>query len=212
MKKPFPPKDLNETSQSGVELIERITPLLTFKEYPKGSKLLHGYGEEAKSYVITEGMFSIYRDADDLMLVSMKGPALTGFSTFAFNNNATFIKTITPCKIAVLAQGEAEKIIDQHNLWKLLALHRGETLRKLFYFHTSLITPTAYEAIRIQLLLLMNEPEEYRLSIPVESYIRQKTLMSRSGIMKILSQLRQGDYINVENGKLISVNKLPDRY
>ncbi|MGU3523335.1 helix-turn-helix domain-containing protein [Enterobacteriaceae bacterium C23F] len=212
MKQPFPPKDLNESSPSSVELIERIAPLLTFKEYPKGSKLFQGSGEEARSYVITEGMFNIYREADDLMMGSMQGPALAGFSTFTLNNNTTYIKTITPCKIAVLAQSEAEKIIDQHNLWKLLAQHRGETLRKLYFSHTSLIIPTAYEAIRIQLLLLMNEPEEYRLSVPVEGYIRQKTLMSRSGIMKILSQLRQGDYIHVENGKLISVNKLPDRY
>ncbi|MGU3415395.1 helix-turn-helix domain-containing protein [Enterobacteriaceae bacterium C34A] len=212
MKQPFPPQELIETSQSGVEIIKRIAPLLTFQEYPMGTKLFQGYGEEAKSYVITEGMFSIYRETDDLMMAAIKWPALAGFSTFTLNNDATYIKTITPCKIAVLAKSQAEKIIDQHNLWKLLALHRGETLRKLYYSHTSLITPTAYEAIRIQLLLLMNEPEEYRLSVPVEGYIRQKTLMSRSGIMKILSQLRQGDYIQVENGKLISVNRLPDRY
>ncbi|WP_416173619.1 helix-turn-helix domain-containing protein [Enterobacter kobei] len=45
-----------------------------------------------------------------------------------------------------------------------------------------------------------------------ERYIRNKTPLSRSGVMKILSSLKSGGYINIEQGKLISIGVLPKKY
>jgi CRP-like cAMP-binding protein len=61
-------------------------------------------------------------------------------------------------------------------------------------------------------MLLMNEDENFRRSITVERYIREKTQLSRSGVMRILADLKTGGFIEMEDGRLIKINKLPARY
>ncbi|MCY0818387.1 helix-turn-helix domain-containing protein, partial [Klebsiella michiganensis] len=73
-------------------------------------------------------------------------------------------------------------------------------------------TPTAYEMIRQQLIKLMEEEVDYRHSVTAEKYIREKTRLSRSGVMRILAALKTGGFIEMEEGKLIKINKLPAKY
>ena len=72
--------------------------------------------------------------------------------------------------------------------------------------------PTAYEMIRQQLVLLMQEDDSFRRSVTAERYIRDKTHLSRSGVMRILADLKTGGFIEMEEGRLIKINKLPARY
>jgi len=73
-------------------------------------------------------------------------------------------------------------------------------------------TPTAYELIRKHLLELMDEDESFRERITAERYIRDKTQLSRSGVMRILADLKAGGYVEMEEGRLIKINKLPTKY
>lgn len=66
--------------------------------------------------------------------------------------------------------------------------------------------------IRQQLIKLMEEEEGYRYSVTAERYIREKTRLSRSGVMRILAALKTGGFIEMEEGKLIKINKLPAKY
>jgi CRP-like cAMP-binding protein len=65
--------------------------------------------------------------------------------------------------------------------------------------------------IRQQLVQLMDEDESYRRGI-TERYIREKTQLSRSGVMRILADLKTGGFIEMEEGRLIKINKLPAKY
>ena len=58
----------------------------------------------------------------------------------------------------------------------------------------------------------MNENEDLRLLTNACDYIQEKTLLSRSGIMKILSDLKQGGHIVIERGILLEIKKLPEKY
>jgi CRP-like cAMP-binding protein len=48
--------------------------------------------------------------------------------------------------------------------------------------------------------------------VTAERYIREKTQLSRSGVMRILADLKTGGFIEMEEGRLIKINKLPARY
>lgn len=76
----------------------------------------------------------------------------------------------------------------------------------------NLTQPTAYEVIRTQLIQLMAEPDEIRLNMTIESYIRNKTKISRSAIMNILAQLKSGEYITTHRGILVNIAKLPHKF
>ncbi|OAT27733.1 hypothetical protein M975_4288 [Buttiauxella brennerae ATCC 51605] len=56
----------------------------------------------------------------------------------------------------------------------------------------------------------MNEPKLLRESLPAEKYIRSKTGISRSGTMRILSEMKAGGSIKMENGMLKSIDKVYD--
>jgi DNA-binding IclR family transcriptional regulator len=66
--------------------------------------------------------------------------------------------------------------------------------------------------IRQQLVKLMEEDEAYRLGVTAERYIREKTQLSRSGVMRILADLKTGGFIEIDEGRLIKINKLPAKY
>ncbi len=57
----------------------------------------------------------------------------------------------------------------------------------------------------------MLEPSRIRKSMTAAGYIMDKTLLSRSGIMRILKQLREAKYIILERGILVGINHLPTK-
>ncbi len=58
----------------------------------------------------------------------------------------------------------------------------------------------------------MAKKETLRQTINTCDYIQEKTHISRSRVMKILSDLKIGNYIEIERGVLIKINKLPKTY
>lgn len=58
----------------------------------------------------------------------------------------------------------------------------------------------------------MNEDEALSAYINVSDYILEKTRLSRSRVIKILGDLRIGGYIEINQGILIKINKLPEKY
>ena len=81
------------------------------------------------------------------------------------------------------------------------------------YEHCAQISQmSAYDIIRFQLVELMQEPEAIRQSITAAAYIKSRTYLSRSGIMRILAELRTGKYITMERGVLIEIHHLPRKY
>ena len=58
----------------------------------------------------------------------------------------------------------------------------------------------------------MQEPADLRQSNSAAKYILERTRLSRSTVMKMLSQLKQGGYIDIEDGVLKAVHRLPDKY
>ncbi|MDN6115843.1 MAG: helix-turn-helix domain-containing protein, partial [Enterobacterales bacterium] len=54
--------------------------------------------------------------------------------------------------------------------------------------------------------------ETLRSKIGVMNHIQQSTRISRSVVAEVLAALRQGNYINMSRGKLVSINRLPTEY
>jgi CRP-like cAMP-binding protein len=164
------------------------------------------------SYLILEGTVAIYRRSDNLMLSTAKSPALFGVANINDIFFDDYLKTVTPCKIGMLTAEQLHVIIQEKALWGLISNHLMFMYNRLYNTVMPKGAPTAYEMIRQQLMLLMNEDESYRREITAERYIRDKTQLSRSGVMRILADLKTGGFIEMEDGRLIKINKLPARY
>lgn len=207
---------LPETSHRGSpyaqELISHLLSDCTTRRTARGERLDLQINGQGMCYLILEGTVAIYRRSDDMMLSTARSPALFGLANLTDIYFNDYIKTVSPCLIGTLTTERVNEIIKEKALWGLLSKQLMFVYSRLYNNVMPQGAPTAYEMIRQQLIKLMEEDESYRSSVTAERYIREKTQLSRSGVMRILADLKTGGFIEIEEGRLIRINKLPARY
>ncbi|HAS1959698.1 winged helix-turn-helix transcriptional regulator [Enterobacter cloacae] len=169
-------------------------------------------GGERYCYLILKGCVMAHRESDDLAVASATAPTLVGIVNLHKLELKGYIKTLVPCEIAILKMATVHNVIDTHQLWEPLAKHMMVMAGKLFQSSEQLSAPTAYEIVRAQLNELISEAPVLRENTTAERYIRDKTHLSRSGIMRILAGLKEGGYIEMQRGLLTGIVKLPEKF
>ncbi len=104
------------------------------------------------------------------------------------------------------------KVADDNRLWHDVARVLAHRLMVMSARENELVGVDSYRKVRSLLIELWAYPEEYRRNINVQNFIQRRTMMSRSRTLKILSELRKGEFISIDNGKLTSIQKLPEAY
>lgn len=206
------PTLLSVPSPFARELVTKLFPFTIKKMYPPRRNLIISSEDVHFCYLISTGHFELHRQNDDLIVGFGTAPAIMGLGNFTNMYLGSYIRTLTNCEIGIISTRDALNLIDSENLWRTLSEHLLVITGKLFTVGQQLSAPTAYEIVRAQILELMSEHESIKNTTTVESYIRTKTNLSRSGIMKILLSLKTGNYIVLERGKLIKINSLPKKY
>lgn len=207
---------LPEKSQRGSpyaqELISHLLSDCTTRHIARGERLDLQVNGQGMCYLILEGTVAIYRKSDDRMLSTARSPAVFGIANLTDIYFNDYLKTVSPCLIGTLTTERVNAIIQEKALWGLLSQQLMFVYSRLYNNVMPQGAPTAYEMIRQQLIKLMDEDETYRGSVTAERYIREKTQLSRSGVMRILADLKTGGFIEMEEGRLIKINKLPAKY
>ncbi|RVQ79683.1 Crp/Fnr family transcriptional regulator [Enterobacter hormaechei] len=205
-------KPSHRGSRYAQELISHLQPHCTTHKTDPCEQLDLQVNGQSMCYLILDGTVAIYRRSDDMMLSTARSPALFGLANLTDIYFTDYLRTVTPCLIGVLTTERVAEIIKEKALWGLLSNHLMFVYNRLYHNVMPKGAPTAYEMIRQQLVLLMQEDDSYRRSVTAERYIRDKTQLSRSGVMRILADLKTGGFIEMEEGRLIKINKLPARY
>jgi len=169
-------------------------------------------GDERFCYLILKGRVTFYRQSDDLAMATVTAPSLIGIGNLQQMLMDGYIKTLVACDISILKMATVYDIISANQLWEPLAKHMMIVAGKAFESNEQLSAPSAYDIVRVQLNELFNEDPIIRNNITAERYIREKTHLSRSGIMRILAGLKAGGYIEMQRGVLINIVKLPEKY
>lgn len=206
------PTLLSAPSPYAAELINKLLPYAVVKHYPARKKLKISSLDVHFCVLITKGRFQLQRESDDIVINYLKGPCILGLANLTNMNIGAYIKTLTSCEIGIIPNTELFEHIETENLWKTLSLHLLLLSGKLNTVSKQLAAPRMYEIIRTQLLEYISEDEELRNEMTIENYIRSKTNLSRSGIMKILQDLKIGGHIELTRGKGLKINSLPKRY
>lgn len=194
------------------ELIAYLKPYCTVRRTGRGERLNLEVNGQGLCYLILEGTIAIYRSSDSMMLSTARSPALFGLANLTDIYFNDYLVTVSPCLIGSIPTEQVADIIKEKGLWGLLSRQLMFVYSRLYNNVMPQGAPTAYEMIRQQLIKLMEEDESYRSSVTAERYIREKTQLSRSGVMRILADLKTGGFIEMEEGRLIKINKLPAKY
>jgi hypothetical protein len=154
----------------------------------------------------------VYRTKDGLALNTESAPFIFGLGALNQNANYLALRSSEDAVIYQLSLETAMKIIKRDSLWQPLSLMMAYVASRLFTHCTRLSQPDAYGVIRHLLLELALEPETFRRQQSAVCYIQNRSHLSRSCISAILSALRQGSWIDISQGKLISIKVLPEKF
>lgn len=143
----------------------------------------------------------------------VKGPAILNMASNYIALDCS-TESVTPCLLDSVPYMEFRRVIAEHNLW--------EDLCEILALRVQLIAmramtnglQSAYEIIR-GFLIYMDIETTYNLKqrYTVVKYMQTFTHISRSMILKILSELKSGEFIEIENGKLVRICRtLPEKF
>lgn len=194
------------------ELVDTLKPHAEIKTILPRRRLHFAVGGTTYCYLILEGNVAIHRHSDDRLLVSVSSPAVYGIARQVIKNMDIYLTTVTPTVIGKIPVEQAEKIITDKGLWETLSRHLMVSIEKLYVYNAQISAPTAFDVVCGQLQELMSEESTLRMNLTAERYIRNKTSLSRSRVMQVLSDLKKGGYIELERGILLGINHLPDKY
>ncbi len=168
--------------------------------------------QEPMTLVIHEDLLAAYRNSDHLLLRYFQAPLIVGLNVLTDMNDGIFYKAYSDVRYELQPRETVLEKIDHAKLWRETAMLFMFGVKRFAEAHKNSAGLSTYELIRLNLQGLMEEEEELRLAINVSDYIQEKTHLSRSRVMKILSDLREGNYIEINRGILMKVNKLPENY
>jgi len=167
---------------------------------------------EPMTILLHEGVVALYRNSDHMLLSNTRAPMILGFNLMSPDNSDMYLMARGTIRYELLLREEFRETIEKHDLWQPLAwTSMFISYRFLDYTFSSTSLPT-YDLIKNNLNALMREPEELRLHTNACDYIQEKTLLSRSGIMKILADLKKGGHIVLNRGILIAIHNMPTGY
>lgn len=199
------------------------------QEFSKLDKYLSQYGTRFESvndkeiicspdesnthtFVILEGVVSLIR-GDKVLIGIVQAPFIFGLA-HNVTDKETQYKLIAEsgCVGYRLSLLQAISVIEQNQLWREAFCWLAWKNQMLELRDKQLIGNNSYDQIRATLITMMEWDEELRSRIGVMNYIHQRTRVSRSVVAEVLAALRKGNYIEMNKGKLVSINRLPSEY
>jgi CRP-like cAMP-binding protein len=193
-------------------LIEEIRPYGITMHAKKSEMLRYFSNGQRQCYLIEKGSVALHRRGDGMVLTSESAPFILGVSNQLSKNELVYVRALEEVKYSKLPLERFNLLVERANLWKSLAHHLIYTASRVLEQSTQMTQMSSYSIIRFQLCELMQEPASIRLNTTAANYIKGRTFLSRSGIMRILADLRNAGYISVERGILISMSSLPAQY
>lgn len=197
--------------------IQRLTALLEpiaekFKVVPR-KRMTWTYKHQPQLYLFLAGELSILRASDGLLIVTVYDPHLFGIAEMIQPVRGHLLRAETESTILRVDAKTAMDTFRQHGVMEdvvsLLSYHTAY----LFYRDALVVQQKTYAVIRNHLQEMSQLPEETRMRVSILDYIQERTHLSRSSVLNVLSALKNGHYIEFKRGGyLTELNKLPEHF
>ena len=192
-------------------LIKHVLPAASRMIISRG-ETVHYYKDDIRQcFLLLQGSVALHRRGDGIVLNSESAPFILGVSS-QFSSEHLYVRALETSEIARVPLDCFNHIVAQLDLWEHFSKLLIYTASRVYEHCAQISQMSAYDIIRFQLVELMQEPDAIRQKITAAAYIKSRTYLSRSGIMRILAELRTGKYITMERGILLDINHLPRKY
>ncbi|MDU7370408.1 MAG: helix-turn-helix domain-containing protein [Klebsiella michiganensis] len=181
------------------ESIQRLTALLTpiaekMVVVPR-KRMTWTHKNQPQLFLFLDGELSILRASDGLLIVTVYHPHLFGIAEMIQPVRGHQLRAETESTILRVDAQKAMEAFRQHGVWEDVASLLSYHTAYLFYRDALVVQQRTYAVIRNHL------------------HIQERTHLSRSSVLNVLSALKSGNYIAFKRGGyLTGVNKLPERF
>lgn len=194
-------------------IIECLLPAATPIVIPEsgGSINLHTFnihGDGLAVILLLKGKINFLRTASKgILFGAAYAPAVLGLQGSHFRKDIFKYVAVEDSEIYVLSRDIAIGLINQRGLIREVLDYHAYISDMEVIYSTRLINKSSYEVVCTLLNELAEQPEAVRLKSSVSQFILERSKMGRSGMMRILADLRKGEYVDIQNGRLIKILK-----
>lgn len=165
-------------------------------------------GFSEKTVVIFhQGVISGFRPYDDRVLVNFMAPRIFGLNAH-LDTTMIYFRACTDVQCEFLSYDKAEKIINEKNLWQYVSDNHQVTIANMLKYINSMVGVSTYAQVINCLYQLQAEPDIIRLRQTACDYIVDKSGLSRSTVMKMLSQFKSEGKVILSKGLLMDVKNM----
>lgn len=192
-----------------LDIINRLIGYFSAHSQP----LLGRYGDDQISLLdengqpivilIVSGQLDIWRNHDNLLVATVIAPGILGLQGSDFRYHTHTFQRQGQSDILFLTHDAAMEIIQKNNIIRDVMTYQAYIGDHQSYRDIVMVNSSAYSIVCMLLTQLAEHPNHAEMS--VEKYILTRTRLARSGVMKILSDLRYGGFIKMEKGKLVTL-------
>lgn len=197
--------------------IQRLTALLQpiaekIKVVPR-KRMTWTHKNQPQLFLFLEGELSILRASDGLLIVTVYDPHLFGIAEMIQPVRGHLLRAESESTILRVDAQTAMQMFREEGVWEDVASVLSYHTAYLFYRDALVVQQRTYSVIRNHLQEMILLPEETRMKISILDYIQERTHLSRSSVLNVLSALKNGHYIEFKRGGyLVTVNSLPERF
>ncbi|MBC1188321.1 winged helix-turn-helix transcriptional regulator [Kluyvera sichuanensis] len=197
--------------------IQRLTALLQpiaekMKVVPR-KRMTWTHKNQPQLFLFLEGELSILRASDGLLIVTVYDPHLFGIAEMIQPVRGHLLRAESESTILRVDAQTAMQLFREEGVWEDVASVLSYHTAYLFYRDALVVQQRTYSVIRNHLQEMILLPEETRMKISILDYIQERTHLSRSSVLNVLSALKNGHYIEFKRGGyLMSVSSLPEGF
>lgn len=163
-------------------------------------------------HVIVSGEVEFRRVSDELCVFTLQGQCIFGLSAIFYHSSHMYGLVRGNTVVRSIKKDDFMRLMTEKNLWPELTKVLSWYICLLSKRDDVLVARSAYSVVREFLLEINELIVHHQRDINVYDYIQEYTNLARSTIIKILSDLKKGQYISVEKGRLIHMAELPEKY
>ena len=197
--------------------IQRLTALLQpiaekMKVVPR-KRMTWTHKNQPQLFLFLDGELSILRASDGLLIVTVYDPHLFGIAEMIQPVRGHLLRAESESTILRVDAQTAMQMFRDEGVWEDVASVLSYHTAYLFYRDALVVQQRTYSVIRNHLQEMILLPEETRMKISILDYIQERTHLSRSSVLNVLSALKNGHYIEFKRGGyLMSVSSLPEGF
>lgn len=163
-------------------------------------------------HIIVSGEVEFRRESDELCMFTTQGSCVFGLSSMYYSSKHMYGLVRANTVVRSIKKETFVQMLTEHNLWPELTKVLSWYVCMLSKRDDVLVARSAYAVVREFLYEINDLIVHHQRDINIYDYIQEYTNLARSTIIKILSDLKKGQYIVVEKGRLLNLTALPEKY